>query len=333
MEIKVSQWILPLASILCALILGIIFEKIILIKLKKISAKTKWEGDEIFVTFLRGKTFLWFIIAGIYFSTISLPITSNFLVPIQKVLLIVAIISATSFVANTAVGLINLYAKKTGNIFSSISIFTNVTRLLIFLIGILIMLQSLGISIAPILTALGVGGLAVALALQDTLSNLFSGFQILASMQIKPGDYVKLGSGEEGYIMDTTWRNTIIKSLSNNMIVVPNSKLASSVVTNYHLLEKETSIFVIVEINSSNDFDKIEKTTLEAAKEVMREVHGGIPEFEPVIRYNAIESDSISFTVILRVREFTEQYLIKHEFIKRLYKRCATEGLKFKKVG
>jgi small-conductance mechanosensitive channel len=79
-----------------------------------------------------------------------------------------------------------------------------------------------------------VGGLAVALALQDTLSNLFAGLHIIASKKLLPGDYFLLDSGEEGYVQDVNWRNTFIRTLRNNMIVVPNARLASAILTNYY---------------------------------------------------------------------------------------------------
>jgi small-conductance mechanosensitive channel len=196
------------------------------------------------------------------------------------------------------------------------------------MIGVLIMLQSLGISITPIITALGVGGLAVALALQDTLSNLFSGLQILISRQLRPGDYIRLDTGEEGYVADITWRNTTIRALPNNMIVVPNAKLASSIiVTNYYMPEQEMSVLVQVGVAYESDLEKVEKVTIEVAKEVMKEVPGGVPEFEPFTRYHTFADFSINFSVILRAKEVVDQYLIKHEFVKRLHRRYLKEGI------
>ena len=188
-------------------------------------------------------------------------------------------------------------------------------------------LHSLGISITPILTALGVGGLAAALALQPTLANLFSGLQIIAAKQLHPGDYIKLDSGEEGYVTDIAWRNTIIRALPNNMIIVPNSKLASAIVTNYYQPEQEMAVLVQVGVSYKSDLKKVEEVTIEVGKEIMREVEGGVPDFEPFIRYHTFDDSSINFTVILRTTEYVGQYLIKHEFIKRLHKRYNKEGI------
>jgi small-conductance mechanosensitive channel len=124
-----------------------------------------------------------------------------------------------------------------------------------------------------------------------------------------------------------TRRNTTIKTLPNNLIVVPNSKLAAAIVTNYYQPEKEMAVLVQVGVSYDSDLKKVEKATIEVAREVMKEVPGGVPEFEPFIRYHTFADFSINFTVILRGKEFVDQHLIKHEFVKRLHERYAKEDI------
>jgi len=326
-SLTMAQLILPLSLIAGGLLLGIIFEKIVLTKLRKIAARTKWEGDEIIIVALRGMAILWFVTAGVYGAILSIPISPALLSLLEKILLVIVILSVTMVLARVAAGFVNLYSKRAEGVLPAISIFTNLTKFLVFVIGILIILQSLDISITPIITALGVAGLAVALALQDTLSNLFAGLHIIASRQVKQGDYVKLDTGEEGHVTDITWRNTLIRALPNNMIIVPNSKLASAIITNYHLPEKEMTVIIQVGVSYDSDLTKVEKVTIEVAKEIMREIPGGVPEFEPVIRFHTFADFSINFTVVMRAREYVDQYLIKHEFIKRLHERYKKEGI------
>ena len=188
-------------------------------------------------------------------------------------------------------------------------------------------LNTLNINITPFITSLGIAGLAVGLALQDTLSNFFAGLYILISKKIKPGDYISLDSGIEGYVEDITWRNTTIRQLPNNIVIVPNSKLASSIITNYYLPEKELAVLVQVGVSYNSDLEKVEKVTIEVAKEVMKEVPGGVPNFEPFIRYHTFGDFSINFTVILRAQTYVDRYLVTHEFVKRLHKRYKEEGI------
>ncbi len=326
-SLTIKGLILPTSLIVGGFLVGLIFERIILVKLRKIAARTRWEGDEIIISGLRGVTILWFTLAGVYVATPFIPINPTVLSLLQKILLVIVIFSVTMALARITAGFIGLYSKKTKGVLPSTTIFMNLTRLVVFAIGILIILQSLGISITPLITALGIGGLAVALALQDTLSNLFAGIQVLVSRQVRPGDYIKLESGEKGCVTDISWRNTTIRVLPNNMVVIPNAKLASTIITNYYQPVQEMSVLVQVGVSYDSDLGKVERVTIEVAKEVMREVQGAVPEFEPFIRYHTFGDFSIDFTVILRSKEFVSQYPIKHEFIKKLHERYKKEGI------
>jgi small-conductance mechanosensitive channel len=211
--------------------------------------------------------------------------------------------------ARVSIGLFDLKARKSRGDTPTISLFGNIIKLGVYILGILVILQSLGISITPVLTALGVGGLAVALALQETLSNLFAGLQIIAARQIKPGDYVHLDTGEEGYVTDVTWRNTTIRAIPNNMVIVPNAKLASAILTNFHQPAREMLVYVTVGVHYNSDLEHVEQVTLEVANDVQASV------------YNEFGDSAINFKVVLSVDEFYDSYEITHQFVKRLKRR------------
>lgn len=126
---------------------------------------------------------------------------------------------------------------------------------------------------------------------------------------------------------DVGWHMTRIRMLPNNTVLVPNKKLSKSIVVNYYLPDKELAVLVNLGVHYGSDLKKVEKVTCEVAKEVMREVSGGVPDFDPFIRYHTFGDFSVNFTVIIRAKEFVDQYLIKHEFIKRLHARYAKEGI------
>jgi small-conductance mechanosensitive channel len=207
------------------------------------------------------------------------------------------------------------------------SLTRNVAWALIAVLGLLVILHGLGLSITPMLTALGVGGLAVALALQEPLANFFAGLFLTLAGQIRVGDYVKLDSGQEGYVVDFSWRSTRLRMLANNLVVVPNAKLAQAIVVNHHLPSQELAVLVDVGVDYASDLGHVERAVVDVGREVMAQVAGGVPEFEPFIRYHTFGDSSINFTVILRAKEFVDQYLIKHEFVKRLHARFDDEGI------
>ena len=325
---KLYDFIPAISFIIGSIIAGIIFEKLIVKRIGEWARRTKWEGDDVIFEAIQGKSILWFVLAGIYSALYSLPmLRKDILILLTNILIVIIIFSMTLVLSTMSSGFIKLYSRRTETFLPESSIITNLAKLFIILIGVLIILQFLGITITPILTALGVGGLAVALALQDTLSNIFSGIHLIATGQLKVGDYIKLDTGEEGHVVDITWRNSTIKTIYNNLIVIPNSKLASTIITNYSLPIRELSVIVPVGVSYASDLEKVEQVTIEVAREVMKEVPGGIPEFEPFIRYHTFADFSINFNVILRAREFIDMYPIKHEFVKRLHRRYGQEGI------
>ncbi|MBI3333472.1 MAG: mechanosensitive ion channel family protein [Candidatus Omnitrophica bacterium] len=247
--------------------------------------------------------------------------------PWTKVLTVLGVIFLTSVALRLADRLIRRYADKLSTTLPLTSLTQNLAKGSILAIGGLIVLNSLGISVTPILTALGLGGLAVALGLQETLSSLFAGIHIVTARQIRIGDYVRLDTGQEGYVVDIAWRTTRLRTLSNSLVVVPNTKLSQAIVTNYDLPSQEIAVLVEVGVDCGSDLEKVERVTVEVAREVMKEVPGGVPDFEPMVRYHTFAESSINFTAVLRGRSFADQYLIKHEFIKRLHRRYAREGI------
>jgi small-conductance mechanosensitive channel len=316
----------PVCFIISALFIGIILEKVLLVRLKKFATRTKWQGDEIIIGALQGLVILWFGVGGIYSALAYLPFKPAIANLISKALIVIVIFSATIALAKIIGGLLKLHGKKTATL-PSASLLVNLIRILIFTIGFLVILQSLGISITPLITALGIGGLAVALALQPTLSNLFAGIQIILSKQMDVGDYVKLDSGQRGYVTDISWRNTKIREIPNNIIVVPNAKLADAILTNFNQPEKELSFKVDCGVSYDSDLDHVETVAIEVAKQVIKEVQGGLSDFQPFVRFHEFGESSINFTVFMRVKEYVNQYLAKHEYIKALHKRFNKEDI------
>lgn len=235
--IEVSELYAPAAIIAGALMLGVVFEVIALKKIGETIANSRFSGKEMVIRAVRGVTTLWFGIAGVRFALTRLSLDGNIVTLLNKVLLISLIVSGAIVLTRLVAGLLRIHANKVQGLPSS-SLLVNLARIVIVALAALIILQSVDVEIAPVLAALGVGGLAVALALQDTLSNLFSGVNIMAAKQLRPRDFVGLDSGEEGYVEDVTWRNTTIRTLGNNMVIVPNSTIAQSNITNYYQPER-----------------------------------------------------------------------------------------------
>ncbi len=312
------------------LAIGIIFEIVVLNRISKYIKEPNFAEIKVLINSLRKPIILWFVLLGIIIAINirKLELEKFHLETIKKIIISLFILSLTHILSRLLSKITETYMRKREiGTLPATSLIENVIKIGIYTLGFLVILQFLGISIAPILTTLGVGGLAVALALQSTLSNFFAGIQILASKQIRPGDYVKLDSGEEGYVVDINWRNIIILTLQNNIIFIPNSKLINSSITNFSMPDKEIVVPVNVGVSYQSDLKKVEQITKEVAKEVMKEVDGGVQDFEPLIRLHTFGDFSINFTVIMRAKEFSFRHIITHEFIKRLHERYKKEGI------
>jgi small-conductance mechanosensitive channel len=254
---------------------------------------------------------------------ISIPQTT-----LTKGATIIVIVIATIIAARIVGSVLRRWMAKTGAV-PATSIFVNIARVGVVILGAGLALNVLGISITPVITALGVGGLAVALALQDTLSNLFAGLQIVASKQIRPGDYLLLDTGQEGTVTDTAWRTTTLRTQSDNLVIVPNSVLAQAIVTNYRLPAEAVATTVEFGVAYDADLAKVERVTAEVARQVMDEAGHDVGERDPIVRFRSFADSHILCAAVLYVPGFTDQFPLKSAFIKALHERFAAEGISF----
>jgi len=309
---------------------ALLFLKTVIFRsVRKAAQKTKTKIDDLFLGAADFPLVLLIFASGWIFLEKTTPFLGNIAMAKYVVLgfKAVVIVSIVLFIDRLITGLLLNYSDKVDILKTSGGVARSIARVLVIGIGFLILLDSFGISITPIIASLGIGSLAVALALQPTLENFFSGVQLVTDKPIKVGQFIKLQSGEEGYVHKIGWRSTWIRMLPNNTVVIPNKNLVSSQVTNYYYPEKEMAVLVQVGVHYESDLEHVEKVTIEVGRETMKEVVGAVPEFDPFIRYHTFSDFSINFSVILRAKEFVDNYLIKHEFIKRLHKRYAKEGI------
>lgn len=307
----------------------LIVKKVFFSKFKKFAEKTATKIDDVILYSMDLPLTLLIFVSGIFVlnNFFEFGMDSELLVAVDIAFKATAIIAIIIFFDRLFKGLIDSYSGNVRILKDSGGMLHLVVRIIVIGLGILILLDNFGISITPIIASLGIGSLAVALALQPTLENFFSGIQIMVDRPVKVGQFIKLDSGEEGYVHKVGWRSTWVRMLPNNTVVIPNKVLVNSKVLNYYYPETEMAVLVQVGVHYDSDLEHVEKITIEVAENVLNEVQGGVGEFQPFIRYHTFNDFSIDFTVILRAREFVDGYLIKHEFIKRLHKRFNAEGI------
>lgn len=322
-----TQWIQQVGLVLGGALLGFLIERVFRRTLRAIAKRTSMVWDDLVVDAFHGMPLLWGLSAGLWGAARLQGLSQDLQYIADSALMVVIVASLTLVGMRAASGAVGQYAAKSPRL-PSTTLVSNLVKLLIGTIGLFLILQNLNIEIGPLLTALGIGGLAVALALQDTLSNLFAGISIILSGQVRPQDYLELASGEQGFVTDVKARNTTIRTFPNhNLVVVPNGVLASSIVTNHSLPKRSLVIAVPVGVSYDSDLEEVERVVLDVASQVLEAVEGGTPETPPRVRYRDFGDSSINFNVLLAAGRFTDQFMIRHEFIKKLHARFNEEGI------
>ncbi|HYB90718.1 MAG TPA: mechanosensitive ion channel domain-containing protein [Candidatus Binataceae bacterium] len=210
----------------------------------------------------------------------------------------------------------------------SYGLITGFIRAIVFGLGVLMFLQSVGVEVGPILATLGIGSLAIALALQDTLKNALSGFFVIIDKSIKVGDYVKLASGEEGWLSQLGWRSSRFRMMNDSVVVVPNSQLVDAIVTNLRTPEGALSVEIDLTVAAGSDLDKVERITTEVACDVMKAANSGDSGHAPSVYFRSVSAGAVGMAVLLRVSRSADIEKARHQLIKRLTDRYAKEEIK-----
>lgn len=290
--------------------------------------KNTLPSDDFFIMALQGPSTLLIVALALYVGLRLAEIPDQYQAYAVKGVHLSLILTVTMALANISSRAVVFFLKKVDLPISVTSLLTAVIKTSVYAAGILIMLNFVGISITPIITALGVGGLAMALALQDTLSNLFAGIHILAEHTIRVGDFIRLETGQEGYVEDISWRTTRIRVPANNMVIVPNSKLSQSVVTNYFLPERRTSVQLQLSVSYDADPELVERVLLEEATRLTAEVPGLLSSPVPSVLFTpGFGASSLDFTLTCPVVDINSQLPVQHALRKRIYKRFKQENI------
>ena len=281
---------------------------------------------------IRLPSVLWSVVLGLWGALVLASeterLSSRLFQSLGLVLEVAVILSVTISIANVLSTLIQRASERKALGGPITGLGQSVARSVVYIVGLLVLLAALGIQITPILTALGVGGLAVALALQDTLSNLFAGIHLLADKPIRVGDYVKLADTVEGHVEDIGWRSTRVRTLQSVLVTVPNKRVAESIITNYDLPEPRLVLAIRVGVDYAADPDVVERLLVEEATRAIGDVPGLLAEPAPSARLiPGFGEFSLDFTLFCPVQSFSDQLLVQHELRKRILRRFAAEEI------
>jgi small-conductance mechanosensitive channel len=313
-------------ALAASLIAGLVIDQALFYYVRSRAQRTESSTGLQFAVGLHGMPTAIGFVAGVWLGVSRLGLTGSAAKWAEKGPRVLGILVITAFSARLLGRVVRAFTARESTAMPSGSIFTNLARTAVWVVGALSLLATLGISVTPLVTALGVGGLAVGLALQPTLENVFSGLQLLGGHHVQPGDYIKLQTGEEGKVLDVTWRHTAVLQASNDVVLVPNSVLSRATVTNYSALDVEHVLSVPVMCPSGWPPDEALAAALEVARQVAAEAPGAARGAEPTVAFSDYSGDRPVMSVSIRCRSYQDRGAVRHLLISRLAKRFAEKS-------
>ena len=298
-------------------ILTFIIEKVV----KVFVGKTKTRLDDLLIQKL-DKIVVWFLFfIGIRIFVVPLlnldilDKINNFFIILFTTWIIVKIVDVFIEVWSTK------FAKKTKSKVdeSLLSLFHRFSRIIIFVIGFIIILGNFNVEVTPFLASLGIAGLVLAFALQSSLSNVFGGISLILDKNFKVGDTVKLGSGELGVILDIGLRSTKMRTFDNEMLVIPNGKLADSIIQNYAQPDLYARAVISFGVEYGSDVDKVRKVVVETLKKMPKIIKNGGEHPIEVLFIN-MGDFALQFEAKFWVKSYTERYITRLEATENIYK-------------
>lgn len=308
----------PLVWVAGGLLAGVIVYALMLRPMRRVSREHGWHVLNRVISIIGGVVVLWGGLAGVYLSldhTRVSPRTETF---VDRATDAIFVFSLTWIAARFAAAWIGSFGRRSENRLLSVSLYSTIVQVVILILGFLTAVSSMGIAITPILTTLGLGGLAVALALNDTLSNLFAGVQMIAARQIRVGDYVKFEFAE-GEVTDIQWHNTTIRSLQNTLIVIPNSKINTAPFTNYSMCVSDLIVAVDATVPWKSTSADLEKLATKAACDAVEEAAGKLQSENCHAAITAINETNVQLTAYLSIGHVDNRGKAISSYLSRLH--------------
>ena len=230
-------------------------------------------------------------------------------------------------IARIAIAALTEYAARNPAVSPALGVSRGIVRIAIAVLAAIMALETLGVPVAPLLTTLGIGSLAVALALQETLANFFAGLHLLADRPVRPGDYIKIHDGEEGFVETIGWRSSRLRTTKNNIVIVPNQKLSQAILTNFHLPVSNVTMTVAVTVAVDSDAEAVDKLVQRRARPRRRGAGRAARRHKPIVRLADITDAGQVWHCIVDVKDVEAQRLAGHEVRKRLLARLRRERI------
>lgn len=326
-EFMTGEWALAAGAVIVWCVAAFFIKRILFRQIRRITQKTATRIDDIILEALNTPFIIAILFAGVSIFCGFAPLNAVIEQYINGATKAVIILCALFFGDRLVMGLLIEHDERVPSVRLSQGVIQGLIRAIVYIVGGLTLLDTLGVNVSPLVASLGVGSLAVALALKDTLANFFSGLFLTLDKSVKVGDFVQLESGEVGTVEDIGWRTSRIRTPGNSLVVLPNLKLADSTVTNMSDPLPDISVTVNCRVSYDSDLERVEQIVIDVARGVVRDHPAAVKDQEPAFRFDLFETSSINFRVSIMCTKYGEHFMAQHELIKRIHARFRGEGI------
>ena len=316
------------------LILSLIFNKLLFPIIIRLTNWTPSDLDTRITRSLKGPLTVGLIILGCYLAlTIPLDLTSSQQQIVNSIASLIGlglgIVAVGSAVGNIFKWYEETIAPKTSTNLDQrlVPLIHRVSIALIYALGGLLILDHLNVNISPLIAGLGLGGLSVALALQPTLTNLFAGTYVMTEGAVTTGDYIQLEGGVEGYVMDVSWRSTRLQTWTNNMVVIPNSKFAETIITNFQKPAPPVNLYLTCGVSYDSDLFMIENICQEVMSQILEKDSNAVKEYGSWFGFESFGESNVNFWVFLQAKDRLASFLLQTTVMQNLHSRFRKDGI------
>ena len=331
------EWLDPAtagAIALIGIVAAFVFHKLIFPLIVRFTHRTPTDLDSRLVKSVRWPTTLGFVVLGAYLAfTVPLDLTESQQSQVDTVGQALGVMIVITVVVGLLSNAIDWYLASLATSATRVvdlrllPLIRRVGGVIIYAIGGLLLMDVLGINISPLIAGLGLGGLAVALAIQPTLANLFAGTYVMTEGVIATGDYIQLENGLKGYVVEVGWRSTRIRDWRNNLVVVPNSKFAETIITNFQQPTNAVNVYFECGTSYDSDLYRVEEICLEVMDTVVDSHPMAIKEYGKYFAFDNFGDSNVNFWLFVQATDRWGSFVVQSDMMKLLHKRFQEEGI------
>ncbi len=326
--------LVSLGIVVGAVVFAVLFSRILFRLMLRVTSVFPGELDDHLVSNAKGPVTAYIILLGVYLA-IKIPLDLPHAIDtvVDRVFSVAAIavgayminVMGTSGLAWLQEYLASTPAANTSS--WALPLARRSLLLVVAAMAIMVSLDVLGVNITPLIAGLGIGGLAVALAIQPTLSNLFAGTYVITEGVVSPGDYIDMDGGVSGYVVDVNWRSTRLRTWGNNLVIIPNSRFADSVITNYSKPDEHVNVYLTCRVAYESDLARVEQVGHEVMEQVIAEHPGAVLDYGAYFGYENFGESNVDFWLFVQAKDRLASFEVRSELIKQLHARLTAEGI------